>query len=207
MGPHFIFNVLGVMQHQILTNSPQEANRQLGNLAKLIRRFLDATVNSGPPAKGLSQNDIPLEEEIELLTHYLEFEVLQRPEKFTGAGFVIEVDESLVVGNLRIPPMVIQPYVENAVKHGIRYLEGRTGRVQLRFSREKDYLCCVVKDDGVGRKRAAEIQAQSPNIYVSHGTRLVRERVKILNQMEYDIQINTLNRPGGGTKVTIKISD
>lgn len=208
MNPHFIFNVLGVMQHQIIKSKPQEANRQLGNLSTLIRRFLDSSVSSAPMVKGLSQNDIPLEEEIELLTMYAEFEVLQRQEKFEGKGFSIEVDESVNVSTVRIPPMIIQPYIENAVKHGIRYLpEGRKGFVRIRFSREGDALRCTVEDNGVGREEAARIQAQSHSIYKSHGTRLVKERTEILNQIGYDIAIETRDRPGGGTIVTITIKD
>jgi len=208
MNPHFIFNVLGVMQHQIIKSKPQEANRQLGNLSTLIRRFLDSSVSSAPMVKGLSQNDIPLEEEIELLTMYAEFEVLQRQEKFEGKGFSIEVDDSVHVSNMRIPPMIIQPYIENAVKHGIRYLpEGQKGFVRIRFSREGDALRCTVEDNGVGREEAARIQAQSHSIYKSHGTRLVKERTEILNKIEYDIAIETRDRPGGGTIVTITIKD
>jgi hypothetical protein len=208
MNPHFIFNVLGVMQHQIIKSNPQEANRQLGNLSTLIRRFLDSSVSSAPMGKGLSQNDIPLEEEIELLTMYAEFEVLQRQEKFEGKGFAVEVDDSVHVSTVRIPPMIIQPYIENAVKHGIRYLpEGRKGFVGIRFSQEGDTLRCTVEDTGVGREEAARIQAQSHSIYKSHGTRLVKERTEILNQIGYDITIETSDRPGGGTIVTITIKD
>jgi len=208
MNPHFIFNVLGVMQHQIIKSRPQEANRQLGNLSTLIRRFLDSSVSSAPMGKGLSQNDIPLEEEIELLTMYAEFEVLQRQEKFEDKGFAIEVDESVNMSTVRIPPMIIQPYIENAVKHGIRYLpEGRKGFVRIRFAQTDNTLCCTVEDNGVGREEAARIQAQSHSIYKSHGTRLVKERTEILNHIGYDIDIETNDRPGGGTIVTITIKD
>jgi ligand-binding sensor domain-containing protein len=208
MNPHFIFNVLGVMQHQIIKSKPQEANRQLGNLSTLIRRFLDASVSSAPVGKGMSQTDIPLEEEIELLTMYAEFEVLQRQEKFEGNGFSVEVDDAVQVSTVRIPPMIIQPYIENAVKHGIRYLpEGRRGFVRIRFDQKNGALRCTVEDNGVGRTEAERIQGQSHSIYKSHGTRLVRERIEILNQIGYDISIQTTDRPGGGTLVTINIKD
>lgn len=208
MNPHFIFNVLGVMQHQIIASKPQEANRQLGNLSTLIRRFLDASVSSAPVGKGMSQNDIALEEEIELLTMYAEFEVLQRQEKFEGSGFCIEVDDSVQLSTTRIPPMIIQPYIENAVKHGIRYLpEGKKGFVHIRFVQKNGILACTVEDNGVGRTEAARIQQQSHSIYKSHGTRLVRERTDILNQIGYDITIRTADRPGGGTIVTITIKE
>jgi LytS/YehU family sensor histidine kinase len=156
----------------------------------------------------MSHNDIPLTDEVETLTLYLKFEVLQRHEKFRDQGFAIEIAPSVIIENLRVPPMLIQPFVENAVRHGIRYLDtGYRGFIWVRFSRENGVLTCLVEDDGVGRETAARIQEKSQNIYVSHGTRLVRERIAILNKMDYDIQFNTQDRPGGGTIVTITFRD
>lgn len=206
INPHFIFNVLGAMQNQILNANPQEANRHLVNLSKLIRRFLDSSIGSAMPGKGLSQHEIPLEQELELLTMYIEFEQLQRQGRFTSE---IQVDENLNIANRTIPPMIIQPYVENAIKHGLLYLEQgeREGKLTLRFKKTKDALLVTVEDNGVGRQRAADIQQHSRQIYKSHGTRLVGERVAILNGMGYDIAIEINDRTGGGTIVTIKIKD
>jgi LytS/YehU family sensor histidine kinase len=208
MAPHSISNILGAVKHEVLIKPPHEAVKQLGELSHLIRLFLNATVNTGLPSKGMSHNDIPLTDEVETLTLYLKFEVLQRHEKFRDQGFAIEIAPSVIIENLRVPPMLIQPFVENAVRHGIRYLDtGYRGFIWVRFSRENGVLTCLVEDDGVGRETAARIQEKSQNIYVSHGTRLVRERIAILNKMDYDIQFNTQDRPGGGTIVTITFRD
>jgi ligand-binding sensor domain-containing protein len=209
MNPHFIFNVLGTMQNRILNSSPQEANRQLVNLSELIRLFLDSSVNSAPPGKGISNHEIPLQKELDLLEMYAGFEVLQKKEKFKGNGFEITVHPSVNVATMRIPPMIIQPYVENAIKHGIGYLtENHQGFISIHFSKNDDLLRCVVTDNGVGREEAMRIQQQSRHLYVSYGTRLVKERAEILNQMDYDIAISTQDRPEGrGTIVTITIKD
>ena len=206
INPHFIFNVLGAMQNQILSANPQEANRHLVNLSKLIRRFLDSSVSSAPPGKGMAQNEIPLEQEMELLKMYIEFEQLQRQGRF---GYEVLTDKALNIANLTIPPMIIQPYVENAIKHGLLYMEEGegVGRLVITHAKNEDALCVTIEDNGVGRQRAAEIQRRSHQIYKSHGTRLVENRVAILNEMGYHIAIETNDRTGGGTVVTIKIKD
>jgi two-component sensor histidine kinase/streptogramin lyase len=190
---HFIFNVLGAIQNQILNNDKKEANRQLVNLSKLIRRFLDSS----------SQSDNPLDQEIELLDMYIQFEQSQRPGKFT---YKIEVDESINPQNTTIPPLMIQPYVENAIKHGLLYKED-SGHLEIRFFKQGEALVCTVDDDGVGRKKAGEIQQKSHKIYKSHGTRLVQERIARLNGLGYHIEIQTQDQPDGGTLVTIKFSE
>lgn len=206
INPHFIFNVLGAMQNQILSENPQEANRHLVNLSKLIRRFLDSSISSAPPGKGLAQHEIPLEQEMELLKMYIEFEQLQRQGRF---GYEVLVDNSLNIANLTIPPMIVQPYVENAIKHGLLYLDDSegVGRLVITLAKNEDALCVTIEDNGVGRQRAAEIQRGSHQIYKSHGTRLVEDRVSILNEMGYHITIETNDRDGGGTIVAIKIKD
>lgn len=206
INPHFIFNVLGAMQNQILSENPQEANRHLVNLSKLIRRFLDSSVSSAPPGKGMAQNEIPLEQEMELLKMYIEFEQLQRQGRFS---YEMLVDNALNTANRTIPPMIIQPYVENAIKHGLLYMDDGegVGRLVITFTKAEDVLTITIEDNGVGRKRAAEIQQRSHQIYKSHGTRLVEDRVTILNEMGYHITIETNDRDGVGTVVIIKIKD
>lgn len=206
INPHFIFNVLGAMQNQILSANPQEANRHLVNLSKLIRRFLDSSVSSAPPGKGMAQNEIPLEQEMELLKMYIEFEQLQRQGRF---GYDVVVEKNINIANRTIPSMIIQPYVENAIKHGLLYMDDDegAGRLVVTFAQKEDILCVTVEDNGVGRQRAAEIQRRSHQIYKSHGTRLVEDRVAILNEMGYHITIETDDRSDGGTIVTIKIKD
>jgi ligand-binding sensor domain-containing protein len=203
MNPHFIFNVLTTLQNLILNNSdPITTNNYLVKLSTLIRRFLDNSVRSEMPTTSLTQSEITLEEEIEMLQMYLGFEKLSYKDSF---DYTIEVPDEKNVSGITLPPLLIQPFVENAVKHGIRYKEGK-GFVKVSFSIEGEYLVCRVEDDGVGKERAREIQKKSLRIYKSHGTRLVKQRVKVLNQIGYKIEIESENRKGGGTMVTIKIA-
>lgn len=203
MNPHFVFNVLGSMQNLILNNEPEAANNNLVKLATLIRRFLDASVKMKLPEKGIYNNEITLAEEEELLRLYIEFEQLQ----YKGAfDYELIIPSNIPKEQFTLPPMLIQPFVENAIKHGLLYKKER-GFLSVRFSlKEDDELICLIEDDGVGRKQAAFIQAQSVSQFRSHGTKLVAERVEVLNQMGYDIQIDTKDRTEKGTTVRLKIN-
>ena len=201
MNPHFVFNVLGTLQNLILNSDTKKANEHLVNLSKLIRRFLDSSVKSDLPKNISAENEITLEKEIELIQMYIEFEQLQYENEF---DFTFEIGEGLNISSHTIPPMIIQPYVENAIKHGILPKEGK-GLLSIQLYEENENLTCIIEDDGVGRARAKEIQQKSLRSYKSHGTELVKRRIDILNEMGYQIHINTTDRPGGGTKVEIKI--
>ena len=203
MNPHFVFNVLGSMQNLILNRDIQKANESLVKLSTLIRRFLDSTVSMEfSNAPGVTR-EIPLEEEEELLRMYIEFEQLQYKGSFT---YKLEIDPLINAANFTLPPMIIQPYVENAIKHGLLYRNDLDGWLQVNFSlSNNDALICTVMDNGVGRAQARLIQQQSFKKYKSHGTNLVNRRIEILNELDYDIQIETKDRLEGGTIVQIKI--
>ncbi len=202
MNPHFVFNVLGSMQNLILNNEPRAANNNLVKLSTLIRRFLDSSVSMELPNNTYS-HEISLEEEEELLKMYIEFEQLQYKNTFE---YSLEIGKNINKGNFTLPPMIIQPYIENSIKHGLLYKKSK-GFLNIDFQLgEEEILTCTIEDDGVGRKKANEIQEQSVSRFKSHGTKLVARRIEILNQMGYDIQIKTKDRPQGGTIVTIKIN-
>lgn len=203
INPHFIFNVLGTMQNQILNKDPEQANKHLINLSKLIRRFLDSSVSSNiSSSTALTTSEITLEEELELLHMYIQFEQLQREDKFE---YDIQVSDNISKENEYLPPLIIQPYVENAIKHGLLYKETK-GRLIINFSKLGEVLICKVIDDGVGREAAHQFQKESKKIYVSRGKKLVEDRVKILNEVGYHIKIDTSDNAYGGTTVTLSIS-
>lgn len=200
INPHFIFNVLGSMQNQILNNDPIVANQHLIKLSKLIRRFLDSTIDANNVMHKFKLNEITLDHEIELLQMYIEFEQLQKPRKFS---YSLKVDTLLATNNIRVPTMILQPHVENAIKHGLLYKDG-LGTLQLHFTQSNpNELTCVIIDDGVGRIRSAEIQKSSLKLYKSHGTSLVADRVKILNELGYLIDIKIDDNIHGGTIITV----
>lgn len=200
MNPHFVYNILGTMQNVIYQNDTKTAEFLLLRLSKLIRSFLEASVKSSNLKNLSSQNDTTLQDEIELLTLYIEFEQFVRKDKFT---YTITVADDIDVGNFTLPPIIIQPYVENAIKHGIFYKEGK-GHVSLNFyKQDEDTLICDILDDGVGIERAKAMQAQSIKSYKSLSTQLILDRIERLNLMGYAIDVKTEERAEGGTKVRI----
>lgn len=204
MNPHFTFNVLGTLQHLILNNETQKASDNLVKLSSLIRNYLEASLLGDDQMGSLFKHEIALEREIELLKMYIEFEQLQYSGRF---NYEIKLDGKLNPSNYRVPPLIIQPFIENAIKHGLLYKNmGEIGNLWIHFlSLDEDTLICTIEDDGVGREKAAELQLVSIKKYKSRGTQLVKKRVEILNEMGYDIEINTDDRLKGGTVVTIKI--
>lgn len=152
----------------------------------------------------LFNHEIPLARELELLRMYIEFEQLQYQDRFS---YELTLDGKINADNYRIPPLILQPYVENAIKHGLLNLEpGTYGHLWIRFvCLDDETLICTIEDDGIGRARAEAIQRESLRKFKSRGTELVKRRVDILNQMGYDIRLQTHDRIGGGTVVTIQI--
>ncbi len=204
MNPHFTFNVLGTLQHLILNNDTQKANENLIKLSSLIRNYLEASLLGDEQVGSLFKHEIVLSREVELLEMYIEFEQLQYENRF---DFEIVLDKKLNPNNYRVPPLIIQPFIENAIKHGLLYKNPEEkGHLRVHFlSLDEDTLICTIEDDGVGRAKAAELQQASFKKYKSRGTELVKRRVNILNEMGYDIVIKTDDGLKGGTVVTIKI--
>ncbi len=204
MNPHFVFNVLGSMQNLILNSEPAEANKNLVKLATLIRRFLDSAVGIEMPNQATHYSEITLAEEEELLKMYIEFEQLQYKGRF---DYEMVIDNQINKENFKLPPMLIQPYVENSIKHGLLYLDKSVkGLLKVHFTMpEEDVLEVIIQDNGVGRKKAAEIQKTTFRRYKSQGRKLVQRRVEVMNQLGYNIDINTSDPEQGGTLVKIKI--
>lgn len=198
MNPHFIFNVLSSIQSLVLNEKTELANKYLISFANLIRKFLDSTIASNFAVDSY-ELEVTLRDEIELLNLYLDFERLQYDDKF---DFELYVDESIDIDSFSIPPMIIQPFLENAIKHGLNPLD-RRGKLSLRFYLKDEALSCEIEDDGVGRKKASEIEESKIKVYKSRGLELVRQRVDILNTLDYDIRIFTEDLTPHGTRVNI----
>jgi len=206
MNPHFIFNVLSAIKSLlVVSKKPEQAGEYLDKFSILMRRYLESSVKGDISKLSVEQNEISLANEIELIDMYVACEQLAYQEKFEYELFV---EPGLDVGNESLQPMLIQPYVENAIKNGLLNLpRGQKGFLKVSFWRnDLDALICVVEDSGVGRKEAALLQAQSVKRYESQGGKLTQARVEMLNQLGYDIQINTSDREGGGTIVEIIVS-
>jgi sensor histidine kinase YesM len=168
MNPHFIFNSLNSIQHFIIQNDEFLANSYLTNFSSLIRRILD---NS-------KKNLINLNEEITVLELYLQMEKLRFEEDFS---FEIIRDLRIDFNEIMIPPMMVQPFVENAIWHGLRPLKAK-GNLIISFVYEDNYYYCRVEDNGIGRENALKLKGKKEP-HLSTGLANVEERIRLLNQM------------------------
>ncbi len=193
MNPHFVNNALSAIHSFILKNDRDQADTYLVKFADLMRLVLMES----------SQEEIELREEIELITKYVEMEHLRFADKF---NYEISVDSQLD-GNRKIPAMMIQPLVENAINHGLKY-QNKMGSLQISFKKELDGIRCCVSDNGVGRKKAHTIKAQTNNRYKSISGKILQERIDILKKQGEVIELifndKDFQRDGEtGTDVTI----
>lgn len=169
MNPHFIFNSLNSVQYFIVDKDMATANRYLGRFGHLIRQTLDISAHSM----------ISLEQEKQYLATYLELEKMRRPDTF---DFEIRVDEDLDMAGVFLPPMLLQPYVENAVKHGVGHRTGEKGRIAITMERRNDSLVCTVADNGLGRAATKALKTGNPTGHQSKGMGITEERIAVLNK-------------------------
>ncbi|MCB9315692.1 MAG: histidine kinase [Lewinellaceae bacterium] len=170
MNPHFVFNCLNSVNRYILLNQPLVASQYLTKFARLIRLVLDN-----------SRSDvISLEKEIETLRLYIEMEALRFANRFT---FRIEMDEAIDPGSIDIPPMLIQPYVENAIWHGLLHKKNNEGELEIRLSLANKDLVIEVRDNGVGRAAANVLKSKSASERKSYGMDVTAERLSLLSKL------------------------
>ncbi len=197
MNPHFIFNALNSIQSLIGSGKEKEARYYLAKFSRLMRQILD---NS-------RKNEITLEEEINTLENYLLVERFCNADKFTYEILA----ENLETDFIKIPPMMLQPFVENAIKHGMKGLENKTGKIIISFKEFSDYLECIIEDNGIGREKAAEINSSSKETYhESTSLKVTKERLELLNtnsemQSLLIIDLYDNNNIASGTKIILKI--
>ena len=205
MHPHFIFNVLNTLQGLVYKQETARANEHIVKLGELMRNYLSASLSLDGTRESLERGMITLEQEIKLLQMYVDFEQLQYRDRFE---VFIEVQPSLSPDFYRIPPLLIQPFVENAIKHGVLGDLSRKGHVWIRFWLDTDEaLVCEVEDDGIGRKAAEQKRRNAYQTHRSEGTNLVKNRVKLLNELGFYIDIHTIDLPERGTHVIIRMND
>lgn len=167
MNPHFIFNVINSIQHFIMKADRKAGYNYLSKFARLMRVILESSQKS----------TVFLEEELKTLRLYLEIESLRFEDKF---DYEIKLGESLNGTNYEMPAMLVQPYVENAIVHGLLN-KNEKGSLLIEVSREEDMLHCVVQDNGVGRKKAQEIKKSKLLSHRSVGMSNTSDRLEILN--------------------------
>ena len=200
MNPHFLFNSLNSIDSYIIKNESKKASEYLNNFARLIRLILQ---NS-------RSNYISLKDELESLDLYLQMESLRFANRF---AYEMKVNPEIESSSVLIPPMLIQPYVENAIWHGLMHQNnGRQGKVELIISKENESLLCVIEDNGIGREKAAALRAQKTgNHKRSMGMQITQDRIDLINKLystNTRVKIIDLHDEEGnatGTRVELEI--
>lgn len=195
MNPHFIFNALNSVNHYIAKSDERSANRFLSEFSVLMRTVLE---NS-------EEDFIPLSKELELLELYVKLEHSRFPEKF---DFKISIEDGLDVESFEIPPMLLQPYIENAIWHGLRYKEEK-GFLHIDFNQiTAETIQITIADDGIGRKKSVALKTKNQKKQKSKGMGNIKKRIAILNEMhqnKVDVTISDLYDEGTGTKVVLQL--
>ncbi len=195
MNPHFIFNSLNSVNNFIAKNDEVSANKYISDFSKLMRSVL----------KNSDQDFVGLDTEIETLRIYLELEHFRFGDKF---DYSLIVEPNVEVENVQIPPMLIQPYIENAIWHGLRYKD-ELGKLEVRFFLNATKLYCTVYDNGIGRLKSSELKTKHQKSYQSTGLKNTQKRIELLNKLHstsLEISINDLEENGVGCGTLVKIS-
>lgn len=214
MNPHFVFNCLNSINRFILVNEPEAASEYLTKFSRLIRLILD---NS-------RTETVPLNKELDALRLYIEMEAMRFEGRF---DYEIDIDPNLQTEHLEVPPLLIQPFVENAIWHGLMHRE-ECGQLAIRIGETQDAeegitemanqkgraggLKIQIEDNGIGRARAQELKSKSAQTHKSQGMQLTEERltmIRTLYGVQADIFVEDLFTPNGiaaGTRVTILIT-
>ncbi len=193
MNPHFIFNSLNSVNHYISLHQEREANRYLSTFSTLMRNVMG---NSG-------KDFISLREELDMLRIYTDLEQARFSDKFE---ILWEMEDDLPLDELQVPPLLLQPYVENAVWHGLRYKEER-GLLQIHIGMSEGFLLCSVTDNGIGRNRSKQLKTENQKRSTGTGLKNTEERINILNKLyKTGVLVNIEDvSPQAGTRVRILI--
>ena len=197
MNPHFMFNALNSIQGFILANENKQANFYLGKFSSLMRKVIQ-----------VSRHDfVTVKEELRLLQDYIEIERMRCAYSFQ---YTINISNKECLG-VSIPAMIIQPFIENAINHGLSPLEGREGRLEISFDMHEKNIICTISDNGIGRDRANEIKLKKIRYHQSASIKLTENRIDLYNKLykaESKISIVDLfdeNKEPAGTQVELII--
>lgn len=195
MNPHFIFNALNSVNNFISKNDERAANKFLADFSKLMRMVLDN-----------SQKDfITLEEELQLIDRYLRLEHLRFRDKFE---YTFEKPELLAQFDLKVPPMLIQPFVENAIWHGLRYKK-EMGKLEVLIEESDHQILISIKDNGIGRTESQALKTDNQKKYKSTGLENVGKRIELINKLYgkgFEVSVEDLNSEKKETGTLVKIT-
>ena len=198
MNPHFMFNALTSINLFVLKNDTDAASFYLNKFSKLMRDVLDHS----------RSELITVEEEINTLKLYVEIEKMRFKENFT---FKFDIDPEARLNEFKIPPLIIQPYVENAIWHGLKNKKEGEALLTIKVFEDAKYFNIIVEDNGIGRDKAKEIKESNIIRHKSHGLKLTEERIKYFNEtyaVQSSLETNDLknaNHEAIGTQIVYKI--
>ncbi len=197
MNPHFIFNTLNSIQYYMYQHDKLATNNYLTKFSSLMRKVLENSQHTS----------VPLRDELDALKLYLDLEIIRFKDKFT---YDIAIDEEIDTLLYKVPTMLIQPYVENSICHGLVPSE-KKGSIKIELKLKDDYISCIIEDNGIGREAAMEKKKKSENNHNSLGTQIVASRLDLVNAL-YGTSLKTIytdlkNDDGEseGTRVEIQI--
>lgn len=198
MNPHFIFNSLTSIENFIMRNDKELASDYLNKFAKLIRMILDSSTTEL----------VRFSKDIEALELYIELEQVRFNNKFTYQSVI---DPSLIGNDYNVPPLLIQPFVENAIIHGLAPSTNYNLHLSVSAQAEDDYILYTVEDNGIGRKQSDEYKQLNKPLHKSRGMNITEKRISIFNKQKNadgEVVITDLYNEAGepsGTKVQVRI--
>lgn len=191
MNPHFIFNCINSIDAYIHSNDKYNATLYLNKFAKLLRNILDSS----------KQNTVAFTKDVETLKLYIELEELRHENKFKTT---LRIDGELLSNDYKVPPLIVQPFVENAILHGLKNRVDNAGLLQIEIKKVLDKIEYTIKDDGIGRKAAGLI---AQNKESSYGMQMSYDRIKLFNKEETpSVQINDLYIADVSAGTEVKVS-
>jgi Histidine kinase/Y_Y_Y domain len=193
MNPHFIFNCINSIDALIQSNDKYNATVYLNKFAKLLRNILDSS----------KQNTVSFSTDIETLKLYIELEEFRHENKFKT---VLTIENELLNSDYKVPPLIVQPFVENAILHGLRNKDGHEGILTINIKKVNDIIQYIITDNGIGREAAEKIMQNKESHY---GMEISYDRLKLFNKEEIaSVEINDLYSNGipAGTKVKVNLN-
>jgi hypothetical protein len=193
MNPHFIFNCMNIIDGLITSDRKQEAQDFLQMFSQLIRLVLE---NS-------QYQQVPLQQDLEALKLYTELEAIRSNHHFK---YKFDVEEELLEDNYKIPPLLLQPYIENAIIHGLRNKENGDGRLLVQIKKDHDEIVATVEDNGIGRERSMRLNEENKKPHQSLGMKVTAKRIDLLRLVNQKISIHISDlKSGNDTGTLVKI--
>ena len=166
MNPHFMFNCINSIDAYIYSNDKYNTTLYLNKFAKLLRNILDSS----------KQNTVAFSKDIETLKLYIELEELRNENKFQ---ITMHIDNELMENDYKVPPLIIQPFVENAIQHGLKNKDTNDGLLEIRIKKFEDKIEYNIQDNGIGRKAAGQVAKNKQKFY---GMQLSFDRIRLFNK-------------------------